>query len=285
VEVPTARLLVLVLWLGAGLRSGFCQPSVAITNFSESIVYSLSARLNLKAAVSDSGGHIVSVRFLLLSRGDPSGTTIGIVTNPPYTLLWTNVYGGYSTVGAEATDDAGASATSAPVGIYLTLGPPDADLYITTPLNNVSVSPFESVVFHVRPFAIFGNVQPVHFFIDGNMVADIYDPPYQINVGPLAIGKHRLSVTYPGFSISSNGVDVVVVPLKISAPALGGIATPFSFDVQTAITNQPIIIEASSNLTSWFPIFTNGLPTNTFHFTGPVPDTAPIRYYRARTPH
>ena len=42
-----------------------------------------------------------------------------------------------------------------------------------------------------------------------------------------------------------------------------------------------LVIEASTNLGGWAPVFTNTTPTNVLLYTDPIAGTLPTRFYRA----
>ena len=43
----------------------------------------------------------------------------------------------------------------------------------------------------------------------------------------------------------------------------------------------PLVIEASTNLAGWAPVFTNTTPTNVLFYTDPDAGNSPTRFYRA----
>src|SRR5262249_31950065 len=71
-------------------------------------------------------------------------------------------------------------------------------------------------------------------------------------------------------------------PLRIvmSGPGFGIKGGPFGF-VLSGPPHQPIIIEASTDLAAWLPIWTNSGPGN-FTFSDPRSAAFPVRFYRAR---
>lgn len=68
-------------------------------------------------------------------------------------------------------------------------------------------------------------------------------------------------------------------------PQIGGnagvISGNFGFTL-TGVASQTIIVEASTNLTSWSPVWTNALAGTTTNFTDPQWKNFPARFYRAR---
>jgi N-acetylneuraminic acid mutarotase len=91
--------------------TGNTPPTVTLTSPANAATYTAPASISLAASASDSDGTLANVEFFA------NGVSIGRVTSPPYTSSWSNVPAGSYTLVATATDDAGATTTSAPVSI------------------------------------------------------------------------------------------------------------------------------------------------------------------------
>ncbi len=91
-------------------------PTVALTAPAPGATYSAPATVTLVAAAADADGSVVKVEFF-------SGTSlVATAVAPPWSIALSGLpEGGYSFT-AKATDDAGATATSAPVGIAVSAG-------------------------------------------------------------------------------------------------------------------------------------------------------------------
>ncbi|MFJ2030582.1 glycoside hydrolase family 48 protein [Streptosporangium sp. NPDC087985] len=86
-------------------------PTVGITSPAAGAIFTAPATVNIAANAADSDGTVTKVEFF-------NGTTLlGTDTTAPYTYSWTNVAAGDYSLTARATDDKGATTTSAPVGI------------------------------------------------------------------------------------------------------------------------------------------------------------------------
>jgi hypothetical protein len=84
---------------------------VAITSPADGTTYPRKPTIAITATASDADGTVTSVEFR-------DGTTLlGRDTSAPYSLSWRNVAAGNHVLTARATDNAGATTTSAPVGI------------------------------------------------------------------------------------------------------------------------------------------------------------------------
>jgi N-acetylneuraminic acid mutarotase/regulation of enolase protein 1 (concanavalin A-like superfamily) len=91
--------------------AGNTPPTVTLTSPANATTYTAPASVSLGASASDSDGTLASVEFFA------NGVSIARLTAPPYTATWTSVPAGSYTVSATATDNAGASTTSAPASI------------------------------------------------------------------------------------------------------------------------------------------------------------------------
>jgi hypothetical protein len=88
-------------------------PTVAITSPADNASFPAGSNLTINADASDSDGAIARVEFFL---GD---ARLGESTSKPYSLTWSNTTAGHYLLTARASDDGGATRTSAPVGIFV----------------------------------------------------------------------------------------------------------------------------------------------------------------------
>jgi hypothetical protein len=89
-------------------------PTVSVTAPVDGASFTTPATVALAASASDVGGSIVKVEFF-------TGTTsLGSVTAAPWTRTWANVGAGTYAIVAKATDNLGATRTSAPVTVTVT---------------------------------------------------------------------------------------------------------------------------------------------------------------------
>src|ERR1019366_817870 len=121
-------------------------PAVSIINPTNGAVFYTSVNISLLARAADPDGSVTNVEFFAgttdLGRGqpvvlDPPG--VNGVTGLVYFLNWQNVPANTYSLTAVATDNGGASTTSAPVKITVLPGPPPTNLppvvRITSPPN------------------------------------------------------------------------------------------------------------------------------------------------------
>jgi len=98
------------------VSSGNLPPAVTITNPAPGAVFAAPWTGIIQATASDSDGNVSAVEFFRNS------VSLGIVSNSPYNLAVTNVAAGAYVLKAVATDNSGATNTSAGVSISV-VGP------------------------------------------------------------------------------------------------------------------------------------------------------------------
>lgn len=99
---------------GDGSGGANVAPTISITSPASGTNVPQGTSIPISTNASDSDGTVVRVDFL---QGD---TLIGTATQPPFTFVWQGAPAGSLKVTAVATDNAGASTTSAPVSITVT---------------------------------------------------------------------------------------------------------------------------------------------------------------------
>jgi hypothetical protein len=83
---------------------------------------------------------------------------------------------------------------------------------------------------------------------------------------------------------NSGGDFVTVKYLCVPSPVMSNLSgTNGTFQMRVDEVLQPgtLVIEASTNLAGWAPVFTNTTPTNVVFYTDPDASNAPTRFYRA----
>ena len=105
--------------VSTGSAPSNAPPTVSLTTPVSGATFVAPATIALTATAADADGSIARVEFY-------SGTTLlGTATASPYTFTWAAVPAGSYSVTAVATDNLGASTTSAPVAVTVTAPVPD----------------------------------------------------------------------------------------------------------------------------------------------------------------
>jgi uncharacterized repeat protein (TIGR03803 family) len=98
-------------------------------------------------------------------------------------------------------------------------------------------------------------------------------------------GNYTVVVTNTYGSVTSSVAALTVqlpTPTVLTAEGSGSfISNGFGFNL-SGMAGQTVVIEASTNLTSWTPLLTNSLLTGCFYFNDPASTNFAQRFYRAR---
>lgn len=89
-------------------------PTVSLTSPAPGAAFGAPATITLTASAGDVDGSVAKVEFFA------GGTLLGTELTAPYNVTWTNVAAGSYALTARATDDDGATTTSAPVNVTVT---------------------------------------------------------------------------------------------------------------------------------------------------------------------
>ena len=101
-------------------------PTVSITSPANNALYTFPATVTFNATASDADGSVAKVEFFV------NGVKVDEDATIPYSYNWTSVIGDNSVITAVATDNRGATTTSAPITI--TIADPNALPYAITKL-------------------------------------------------------------------------------------------------------------------------------------------------------
>jgi autotransporter-associated beta strand protein len=156
--------------------------------------------------------------------------------------------------------------------------------FITTQPTNQTVVVGENATFSVTAIGtlpracqwrknevnLANGVQPSGTTLSGATTTDLTVANVQLNDG----GGYTVVVTNAYGSVTSS-----VAALTVQGRC--AFSSGFGFDL-SGLAGQPVMIEASTNLTSWSPILTNSLPAGWFNFTDCDSVNCAHRFYRVR---
>ena len=146
-----------------------------------------------------------------------------------------------------------------------------------TNLSNVTLG---NGVTTIWGFAFFNCTNLTNLTFLGN-APDLADDDAFDDIGPNATVYYYYGAT--GWATSYGGLSTVM--LDAPAPQLGTTAVQpggFGFTI-TGVVNQTIVVEASANLATWQPVWTNTLPVVSTNFLDPRWLNHPRRFYRLRS--
>jgi hypothetical protein len=95
--------------------------------------------------------------------------------------------------------------------------------------------------------------------------------------------SYRVVITNLCGSVTSQVAQLIVpLPFSLGSEAYDTNLMRVIGPTNPAYTNLPYVIEASTTLTNWSPIYTNGIPLILLKYADPNMTNYPYRFYRAR---
>lgn len=188
--------------------SGNVPPVVAITNPPAGATYTSETNITLSAEASDSDGSVTNVQYF------DGATDLGNATVVPYNLSVLLGVGSHSLT-AIATDNQGASATSAVVTVTVSLENMAPSVSITNPVDNAIFRTFggpASVNIQAAANDPDGSVTNVQFLDGLDLLANDPGAPFSFSAS-LPLGSHTLTATASdnlGATTTSDPVHVTV---------------------------------------------------------------------------
>ena len=189
------------------------SPTIAITNLINGATFLEHTNITLRARASDTNGTIAAVQFFADTN------LLGIITNTPFSLIWSNVPLGSYSLTAIATDNEGASTLSAPIGITVVTNKLPT-VAITTPTNGATF--FSSSNFTVTASASDpdGLITLLELFDGTTKLSQVSNSSLSFIVTNASPGTHTLTVRATDNWFGTNVSSSVVVTITNPAPAI-----------------------------------------------------------------
>jgi hypothetical protein len=194
-------------------------PTAAITSPANGTVFTPPANITINATASDSDGTVTKVDFY------NGATLIGTDTTSPYSFAWNNVTSGIYSLTAVATDNGGATGTSAPVSITVNAKP---TVSITSPANNAQFTSPANITINATASDSDGTVSKVDFYQNGILLGTDTTSPYSFAWNSVGAGSYTLTAIATdnlGGATTSAPIAIVVNPgnnppsVSITSPA------------------------------------------------------------------
>jgi len=250
-------------------------PSVPLTYPTNGASFPAGATLTLVATASDPQGTVTQVEFF------QGGTNLlGVATNAPYSVVWSNAPAGSYVLTAQATDSRRAVGVSAAVNVTVTNpAPPALTVDIISPANFSSFCLGADVQIQA---AVSGAASPVEvkFFAGSTLLSPATSAPYQWDWPSPQVGSYALLARVTdnqGRSADSAQVFMSVVAQCADSAIIQPQADPeiealqtylYQMGLGSQVFDQPGL---SFGDLSWFKLviwddlglLTNGLTANT----------------------
>ena len=193
------------------------NPDVILTSPGSGSQFMAPASIALAATATDVDGSVAKVEFF-------AGTAkIGVATSAPFTATWSNVGVGNYSLTAVATDNLGATMTSATANVSVSAMPPTVSL--TAPQSGASYAPGQAIVLTAAASAPQRSISRVEFYSDGTLIRGtaVTGATSAINVDltwtSATSGAHTLTAkvfTVDGATALSGEVAISVTDLKVT---------------------------------------------------------------------
>jgi hypothetical protein len=179
-------------------------PSVSVTAPVANARFTAPATISLAAFASDSDGSIEKVDFLA------NAALVGSGGSAPYTANWTGVAAGNYVVTARATDNRGATTTSAPVSVVVASNSPPA-ITLRSLAGETYFAPATFTLFADASDAD-GTISRVEFRANGALLGASSAPPYTYVWGGVASGSYAVTAT----AIDDVGGATTTAPMTVT---------------------------------------------------------------------
>jgi hypothetical protein len=191
---------------------GDSPPVVTLTQPTDGATFTSPATLNLAATASDADGTVTKVEFF------NGAAKLGEDTSAPYGFTWSGVAAGTYTLTARATDNLGATASSAASTITVSAS-------ANTPPNASLTSPADGAIFAWKPTITVtatasdpdGTVTMVEFLDRTTVLAQDTSAPYSFTWKNVPQGSHVLTARATdnaGAVTTSSQVGITVRPRR-----------------------------------------------------------------------
>ena len=180
-------------------------PAVSLTSPANGSTYTSPASMSLAATATDADGTIAKVEFYA------GQTLVGTDTTSPYAFNWTGVGAGTHVIKAVATDNAGASTTSATRTV--TVSGPNVAPTVSMTTDKGSYTAPASVVMTAVAADSDGTVAKVDFYAGATLVGTDTSSPFTQTWTGVAAGSYALQAVATdnkGATTTSGTVNVTV---------------------------------------------------------------------------
>jgi regulation of enolase protein 1 (concanavalin A-like superfamily) len=162
-------------------------PNVALTAPANGATFTAPANITISATVSDTDGTIARVEFY------QGSTLIAADTTSPYSITWSNVPAGTYSLTARATDDDGATTTSAARSITVTGTNQPPSVALTAPGNGATFTAPANITISATASDTDGTIARVEFYQGSTLIAADTTSPYSITWSNVPAGTYSLT--------------------------------------------------------------------------------------------
>jgi chitodextrinase len=251
-------------------------PTVSITAPTTGSALQVGNAATVTATASDSDGTVASVQFFA------NGVSIATVTTVPYNAAWTPTALGSYSLTAVATDNSGATTTSAPVTVTVTANAAPS-VTLTSPAAGTTVSAGTPVTVSANASDADGTVTSVRFLANNISIGVAATAPYRATWTPTASGSYVLVAQATDNSGNITNSSSLTVTVTGNVPPVVSITAPAASSVLQAGSITSVVATASDadGTVSSVQFFANGVSIGSVSaapYTVPWTPVAPGNY-------
>ncbi|MFA7293610.1 MAG: Ig-like domain-containing protein, partial [Rhodocyclaceae bacterium] len=213
-------------------------PTVSLTAPANNAAFIAPATVTVtaNAAAPEANGTVASVEFLA------NGSPIGSSTTRPYTLAWSVATPGSYQLTARATDEQGASTTSA-IRTVTVLANQAPAVSLTSPTAGQSFNAPATIQLAAEATDPDNALAKVEFFQNGSLIATVLNPPYASTWENVTAGSYQITAR----ATDALGAETSTAPITIGvANAQAGV-----FYLHTDHLNTPRLVTDEQNRIVW----------------------------------
>lgn len=190
-------------------------PNVALTTPADQAQFEQGADIAIAAGATDSDGVVAKVAFYA------DGAIVGESAGPTFGIVWSGAAAGTHVLTAVATDDDGATRTSAPVTITVNAAPSNQPptVRVSRPADGATFTHGSDIVIEASAADPDGSIASVEFFVGSNRIGAASGTPFTIVWSQPPLGTSTITAR----ATDDRGATATSAPLTVSVvPSSGG---------------------------------------------------------------
>lgn len=230
------------------------RPTVTLTAPATSTTYTAPATITFAATASDADGTVSRVDFYA------NGQQVGSDTSSPYGATWNNVPQGTFNLTAVATDNAGATTTSATATVTVNAAsnqPPTSA--ITSPANGAPYTAPATIAINASASDSNGTVTKVDFYGGSTRIGSDTTSPYSVIWSNVAAGSYALTAVAFDNAGASTASAAVNVTVNTAGPTPTRVEFNPSPDHANGVTSYSVAIRRAGDPVTATPVATKNL--------------------------
>jgi gliding motility-associated-like protein len=182
-------------------------PTVSISSPANNSTFVAGNAITINANAADTDGAVTRVEFF-------SGTTkLGEDLSTPYSFVWNNVAAGTYALTARATDNKGATTTSAPINVTVNSANTPPTISLTSPNNSALFPTGATVTITANAADTGGTVSKVEFFNGSTKLGEDLTSPYSFAWNNVPAGNYTITAKATddkNATTTSSSISIVV---------------------------------------------------------------------------